>query len=68
MRHEFERAINDGTVVMSQSFVTDKGTYKIHIIRHNKYIYFVKYLNDNIVECRNLNKTRLVKEKKDEEV
>lgn len=68
MRHEFARALIDGTVIMSQSFVTEKGTYKINIIRNNKYIYCMKYLNDNIVECRNLNKTRVTKVKKDEEV
>ena len=59
MRHEFVKALNHGKVIMTQTFVTEKGTYKIDIIRYEKYIYYMKYLNDNIVECRNLNKTRV---------
>ena len=61
MQHEFVRAINHGKVVKSQSFVTDKGTYRIDLIKFEDYIYFAKYQNDKIVECCNLNKMKVNK-------
>ena len=58
MLHEFVRAINHGKVIKSQMFGTDKGIYKIDLIKFEDHIYFVKYKDDKVVECCNLNKTR----------
>lgn len=58
MQHIFVRAINHGKVVKTQTFVTDKGTYKIDLIRFEDDIYFVKYQAGKVVECCNLNKVK----------
>lgn len=58
MQHIFTRAINHGKVIKTQSFVTDKGTYKIDLIRFEDDIYFVKYQDGKIVECCNLSKVK----------
>lgn len=58
MLHEFHKAINRGKVIKSQSFVTDKGTYKINLIKFEDQIYFAKYQNDKIVEVCNLSKMK----------
>ena len=58
MLHEFTRAINHGKVIKSQTFVTDKGTYRIDLIKFEDHIYFVKYKGDKLVECCNLNKMK----------
>ena len=56
MLHEFRKAINRGVVVKSQKFTTkDDTVYRIDLIRFEFQVYFVKYKNDKIVECCNLN-------------
>ena len=54
MQHIFTKAINHGKVVKTQSFVTDKGTYKINFLKYENDIYFVKYQDDKLVEVCNL--------------
>lgn len=58
MLHIFTKAINHGKVVKTQSFETDKGVYKINLIRYENDIYFVKYQDEKIVECCNLSKVK----------
>lgn len=58
MLHIFTKAINHGKVVKTQSFETDKGVYKINLIRYDNDIYFVKYQDEKIVECCNLSKVK----------
>lgn len=58
MLHIFTKAINHGKVVKTQSFETDKGVYKINLIRFEDDIYFVKYRDEKIVECCNLSKVK----------
>lgn len=58
MIHEFHKALNHGKVIKSQKFETDKGVYKIDLIRYQEMIYMAKYQNDKIVEVCNLSKMK----------
>lgn len=55
MKTEFIKAIDNGEVVKTQAFITDKGCYQIFLVREGGCIYFYKYLNGKMVECCNLN-------------
>ena len=69
MKYRFIKALEHGEVVMNQEFETDKGVYKITLIRYKNDIYYFKYKNGRIVECNNLSKakTRFVKDNKNQE-
>lgn len=56
MKMEYIDAIYDGEIVKTQTFVTDKGTYQVFLLRNEGDIYFYKYLNGKMVECCNLSK------------
>lgn len=58
MKHQFIKAAKNGKVVKSQTFMTEKGTYEITLVRHGEHIYFYKLLNGKIVECCDLNEVR----------
>ena len=58
MKNSFIKAREQGVVVKIQTFETDKGVFRIELIRLNNDIYFFKYLNGNIVECSNLTKSK----------
>ena len=70
MKYRFIEALKKGEVVKDQSFETDKGVYRIALIRYKNDIYFFKYRNGKLLECNNLtrSKTRVPKEKADEQV
>lgn len=55
MKTQFIKAINNGEIVKTQAFVTDRGIYQIFLVRSEGFIYFYKYLNGKMVECCNLN-------------
>ena len=68
MKYRFIEALKKGQIVKNQAFDTDKGTYKVTLIRYKNDIYFFKYLNDKVVECCNLSraKTRVIPEVKND--
>lgn len=70
MKYRFIEALKNGEVVKNQEFETDKGVYKITLIRYKNDIYYFKYKNGKIVECNNLTKakTRFVKDKSHDDV
>ena len=55
MKLQFINAINNGEIVKTQTFITDKGCYQLIHVRSEGCIYFYKYLNGKMVECCNLN-------------
>ena len=61
MKKEFINAIFEGEIVKQQTFITEKGAYKLFMVRRENDIYFYKYLNNNMVECCNLSKAKGVK-------
>ena len=63
MKYEFVKALKYGVVIKDQSFNTERGCYRIVLMKHNLNVYFFKYLNGEIVECCNLNKKKPMKEK-----
>lgn len=54
MQKEFANALVLGRVVKSNTFVTDRGTYKIDIRIWRKRAYFFKYKDAVLVECSKL--------------
>lgn len=54
MQIEFIKAIKDGKLVKTNTFVTELGEYKIDIFAYEKHVYFIKYKNGKLVECANL--------------
>lgn len=65
MKQEHIDAIAFGKIIMTQTFVTEKGVYKLTHLRHNDFIYFIKERDGKIVEMCNLNRKK-VKEEKNE--
>lgn len=61
MKKEFVDAIYTGEIVKVQNFTTDKGEYRIVIVRDGLEFYFYKYKNRELVECSNLNKLEAIK-------
>lgn len=61
MKKEFEDAIFSGEIVKVQNFTTDKGDYRIVIVRDGLEFFFYKYKNRELVECSNLNKLEAIK-------
>lgn len=61
MKKEFVDAIYAGEIVKVQNFNTDKGEYRIVIVRDGLEFYFYKYKNRELVECSNLNKLEAIK-------
>lgn len=61
MKKEFVDAIYTGEIVKVQNFTTDKGEYRIVIVRDGLEFYFYKYKNRELVECSNLNKLGAIK-------
>lgn len=61
MKKEFVDAIYTGEIVKVQNFTTDKGEYRIVIVRDGLEFYFYKYKNKELVECSNLNKLEAIK-------
>jgi hypothetical protein len=61
MKKEFEDAIFSGEIVKIQNFTTDKGDYRIVIVRDGLEFFFYKYKNRELVECSNLNKLEAIK-------
>lgn len=61
MKKEFEDAIFSGEIVKVQNFTTDKGDYRIVIVRDGLEFFFYKYKNRKLVECSNLNKLEAIK-------
>ena len=56
MKREFEKASTLGRLLLSNSFDTPKGRYRIDIREYEGNIYFFKYRDGSLLECRNLNK------------
>lgn len=54
MQKEFTNALILGRVVKSNTFVTERGTYKIDIRLWRKKVYFFKYKDAVLVECMKL--------------
>ena len=54
MQKMFENALISGRVVKSNTFETERGSYKIEIVAYKKDLYFFKYKEDELVECLNL--------------
>lgn len=54
MQKEFANALVLGRVVKSNTFVTERGTYKIDIRLWRKKVYFFKYKDGVLVECMKL--------------
>ena len=54
MRKDFAKAMENGTIIKKQNFVTARGVYQIIFVRHENEIYFFKYRNGVGVECCNL--------------
>lgn len=67
MKYEFIEAYKNGDIVKDQKFNTDKGVYRITLVRYNNDIYFFKFRDGKIVECNNMTKakTRFIKERGD---
>ena len=61
MKKEFIDAIFEGEIVKQQTFITEKGAYQLFMVRRENDIYFYKYLDGKMVECRNLSKAKGVK-------
>lgn len=63
MKYRFIEAFKNGDIVKDQKFNTDKGVYRITLVRYKNDIYFYKFRDGKIVECNNLSraKTRAVK-------
>lgn len=54
MHKEFANALVLGRVVKSNTFVTERGTYKIDIRLWRKKVYFFKYKDGVLVEVMKL--------------
>jgi hypothetical protein len=54
MQKEFNRALVFGRNVKSNTFETERGTYKIDIRVWRKNVYFFKYKDGVLVECMKL--------------
>ena len=54
MRKDFAKAMENGTIIKKQNFVTARGVYQIVFVRYENEIYFFKYRNGVGVECCNL--------------
>lgn len=54
MQKEFANALVLGRVIKSNTFVTERGTYKIDIRLWRKKVYFFKYKDGVLVECMKL--------------
>lgn len=54
MRRDFAKAAKDGSVIKTQNYMTDRGTYQLLFVRYKESIYFYKHLNGKLVECCNL--------------
>ena len=67
MKDIFVEAFKTGDIVKDQKFNTDRGVYRITLVRYMNDIYFYKFRDGKIVECNNLTraKTRFVKETND---
>ena len=63
MKPEYSVALKKGQLVKHQSFVTERGSYQIALVRYKDCVYFYKYLNGKLTECCNLNKKKGEKEK-----
>lgn len=66
MKQEFVKAILHGYMIIEQRYETEKGVYTIRIVRYSDSEYFIKYLNDRVVECCNLRKAKVFKKMKGE--
>ena len=66
MQKEHTNALILGRVVKSNTFVTERGTYKIDIRVWRKNIYFFKYKDGVLVECENIYSLAKKQEKKGE--
>ena len=54
MRPDHEEAVANGRIIKTNTFITERGSYKIDIIAHNGSLFFYKSKNDTLVECINL--------------
>ena len=63
MKPENAKAVEFGEVLKYQMFTTATGFYQIELVRYNDDIYFVKKKDGKIVECCNLNKMKVNKNK-----
>lgn len=69
MKYRFIEAFKNGVIVKDQKFNTDKGVYRITLVRYKNDVYFYKFRDGKIVECNNLTraKTKTVKDATNEE-
>ena len=63
MKYRFIEAFKNGDIIKDQKFNTEKGVYRITLVRYKNDIYFYKFRDGKIVECNNLSraKTRAIK-------
>lgn len=69
MKYRFIEAFKNGVIVKDQKFNTDKGVYRITLVRYKNDVYFYKFRDGKIVECNNLTraKTKTIKDTTKEE-
>lgn len=65
MKYDFLEALENGDIVKVQVFETDKGVYRITLIRYKDAVYFYKCLDGELVECSNLNKVKPINDWRD---
>lgn len=54
MQKDFSKALVYGRVIKSNTFETERGSYKIDIRLWRKNVYFFKYKDAVLVECMRL--------------
>lgn len=58
MKYRFIEAYKNGVIVKDQKFNTDKGVYRITLVRYKNDVYFYKFRDGKIVECNNLTRAK----------
>lgn len=54
MQKEFVDVLKNGRIIKTNTFVTERGIYTIHIRTYQGKLYFFKYKNMKLVECIDL--------------
>ena len=57
-------SIRYGKVLLVNNFITERGFYTIRIVEYEKYVYFHKMLNGEVVEFKKIGKAVMYREEK----